>query len=222
LHGHPDRATASGEAAIEQFDSRDAQLESARTMLIVANACLDNGIHEGAARRLDRVADLATACGSLRLEEQVSAARRRLDRLDRPLHDGLDQLTTRESEVATMVSTGMTNSQIAERQRLSVRTVESHLWRTWAAKLWQPQLDAVAVQQRPHLGELAAGERPFVCADHNRVEPAIGAGRCGEQFGRLRSAWPGSAAGAADVEELGHDPAVAGDQVGGAVALPSQ
>jgi hypothetical protein len=90
----------------------------------------------------------------------------------------------------------------------------------WAAELWQPQLDAVAVEHRLHLRELAAGERPLVFTDHDRVEPAIGAGRRGEQFGRLRSAWPGAAAGTTDVEELGHDPAVAGDHVGGAVTLP--
>jgi hypothetical protein len=42
-----------------------------------------------------------------------------------------------------------------------------------------------------------------------------------------RSSWiavpissPARAAGTADVEELGHDPAVAGDYVGGAVTLP--
>jgi hypothetical protein len=90
-----------------------------------------------------------------------------------------------------------------------------------AADFRQPQLHAVAVQQRQHLRELAAAERPLVFADHDRVEPAIGASRRGEQFGGSGSVGPGAAAGTADVEELGHDPAVAGGHVGGAVTLPS-
>ncbi|MFF5075261.1 response regulator transcription factor [Micromonospora olivasterospora] len=43
----------------------------------------------------------------------------------------LNQLTARESQVAAMVSTGMTNSQIAADLGLSVRTVDSHLWRVY-------------------------------------------------------------------------------------------
>jgi len=131
LHGHPDRAVESGEAAVEQFASRGARLEAARTSLVIAEVCLDNDVHNGTAGRLDRIAELATLCGSRRLAEQVTAARRRLGGPDRPLPDGLDQLTARESEVATMVSTGMTNSEIAGRLRLSVRTVDSHLWRVY-------------------------------------------------------------------------------------------
>ncbi|XTZ17295.1 response regulator transcription factor [Micromonospora echinospora] len=43
----------------------------------------------------------------------------------------LHQLTARESEIAALVSTGMTNSQIAADLGLSVRTVDSHLWRVY-------------------------------------------------------------------------------------------
>ena len=47
--------------------------------------------------------------------------------------DGLDRsaidLTARETELVALASEGLTNTQIAERLVLSVRTVESHLYR---------------------------------------------------------------------------------------------
>ena len=46
---------------------------------------------------------------------------------------GLDRsaidLTARETELVVLASEGLTNTQIAERLVLSVRTVESHLYR---------------------------------------------------------------------------------------------
>ena len=51
----------------------------------------------------------------------------------RPVIDGLDRsaidLTARETELVALASEGLTNTQIAERLVLSVRTVESHLYR---------------------------------------------------------------------------------------------
>ncbi len=51
----------------------------------------------------------------------------------RPVIHGLDQaatdLTRRESELVALASQGLTNAQIAERLVLSIRTVESHLYR---------------------------------------------------------------------------------------------
>lgn len=40
-------------------------------------------------------------------------------------------LTTRELQVARLVAQKMTNTQIAEKLDRSVRTVESHLWRSY-------------------------------------------------------------------------------------------
>ena len=51
----------------------------------------------------------------------------------RPVIEGLDRsaidLTARETELVALASEGLTNTQIAERLVLSVRTVESHLYR---------------------------------------------------------------------------------------------
>ncbi|MBV8941443.1 MAG: helix-turn-helix transcriptional regulator, partial [Solirubrobacterales bacterium] len=50
-----------------------------------------------------------------------------------PPVEGLDQgaieLTAREAQLVQMAAQGLTNAQIAERLVLSVRTVESHLYR---------------------------------------------------------------------------------------------
>ena len=50
-----------------------------------------------------------------------------------PPIEGLDgpaiELTTREAQLVDLARQGLTNAQIAERLMLSVRTVESHLYR---------------------------------------------------------------------------------------------
>ncbi|MFB6394808.1 LuxR C-terminal-related transcriptional regulator [Polymorphospora lycopeni] len=131
VHGDPSGAAETGTAALAQFEARDAKLDTALTGLVIANACLDNRVADGVRGHLDRAAGLADVCGSPRLAEYVAVARRALN-ATLPLATAvLDQLTARESEIAAMVSTGMTNSQIAADLGLSVRTVDSHLWRVY-------------------------------------------------------------------------------------------
>jgi DNA-binding CsgD family transcriptional regulator/tetratricopeptide (TPR) repeat protein len=131
LLGRPDRAVEAGEAALDSFAAGEARLDAGRTLLVIANACLDNRVRDGVAGHLHDAAEVATACGSTRLGEQVTAARQRLGGPDRPPPAGLARLTARESEVAELAGTGLTNGQIAARLRLSVRTVDSHLWRVY-------------------------------------------------------------------------------------------
>jgi DNA-binding NarL/FixJ family response regulator len=76
---------------------------------------------------LTRAALLAEQCGSHQLLGFVSTLRGRLAELsaDR-LPDGAEALTAREREIANLISTGITNSQIAAKLFLSVRTVDAH------------------------------------------------------------------------------------------------
>ena len=68
--------------------------------------------------------------------------------------------------------------------------------------------------------QLIGGERPLVLADHDRVEPAIWIVERGQQRGGLRTLPPTAAARAADIEVLGDDHPVSGDEFSGAVPLP--
>lgn len=131
VQGNPSGAAETGTAALTQFEARDAKLDAALTGLVIANACLDNRVADGVPGHLDRAAGLADACGSPRLAEYVAVARRSLNAALPLVTAALDQLTARESEIAAMVSTGLTNSKIAADLGLSVRTVDSHLWRVY-------------------------------------------------------------------------------------------
>lgn len=84
----------------------------------------------------------------------------------------------------------------------------------------QPQLHCVLGDQRQQFGELVAEERPFIFADHHRIEPAIRVGKGGQQGRCLRSVVPGQASGMPTVEELRDDRTLAGDQFVRGVALP--
>ncbi len=61
------------------------------------------------------------------------------------------QLTRREREIVELAGQGATNAEIAERLVLSVRTVESHLYRA---------MGKLGVGTRRELRSLQAGPRP--------------------------------------------------------------
>jgi hypothetical protein len=78
----------------------------------------------------------------------------------------------------------------------------------------------VPFQHGQELGQLVCGEGPFVLADHDGVESAIRVRDSIEQVRGLRPVGPPQATAAADVEVFGGDRSPAGDELGGAVALP--
>jgi DNA-binding CsgD family transcriptional regulator len=129
LHGDTDSALRCAQDAIADFAASGDRIEAGRTLLTAAALALDAGRTDAVGGWLDRAAVLADQCGSARMAAEAADQRLRLASKDGAARASglLSALTTQERRVAGLVSTGMTNSEIAETLVLSVRTVESHL-----------------------------------------------------------------------------------------------
>jgi DNA-binding CsgD family transcriptional regulator/tetratricopeptide (TPR) repeat protein len=128
--GDIDAAVRSAQGAIAAFTVGGERIEMARTLLHAAALRLDVGRTDEVAGWLDRAADLARQCGSVRLSGKVAVQRDRLAAsVGAP--STLAVLTAREREIADLASTGITSGKIANALFLSVRTVDSHLGRIY-------------------------------------------------------------------------------------------
>ncbi|MEP9392003.1 LuxR C-terminal-related transcriptional regulator [Gordonia sp. VNQ95] len=135
LYARHAEALAAGDGV--ELDVCAADLEALGLRLSAADvAAQASAIHDKAGKRSATVASssmanrLAAACGGLRTPALLEAAQ--------PL-----PLTTREREIATLVASGLSNRQIAERLTVSVRTVEGHIYRA-CAKLDVTDRDGIA------------------------------------------------------------------------------
>ncbi|MFJ9102055.1 LuxR C-terminal-related transcriptional regulator [Streptomyces sp. NPDC102405] len=126
LGGATERAVRSAKEAITAFSDSDERIEACRTLLTAAELSLHAGRTHEVANWLDHAGILADQCGSARLTEAVVHQRDRLAAAP-TVPDASASLTAREREIADLVSTGMTNGQVAATLVLSVRTVETHL-----------------------------------------------------------------------------------------------
>jgi DNA-binding CsgD family transcriptional regulator len=128
--GEYEAALTRAREAVREFTARGERIEVCRTLLAASEFALSAGHTQLVAGWLDRVALLAEQCGSTRLTTEAARYRSLLVTLADAQSDpgsGSAPLTAREREIANLVSTGMTNTAIAEKLFLSVRTVESHL-----------------------------------------------------------------------------------------------
>src|SRR5262249_62097857 len=73
---------------------------------------------------------------------------------------------------------------------------------------------------RQELGELVAEERPFILADHHRIESTIGIGKSAQQGRSLRPVVPSKASRIPTIKELRDDNTLTGDQFVPSGALP--
>jgi DNA-binding CsgD family transcriptional regulator len=157
--GEHEAALTRAQEAVREFTARGERIEVCRTLLAAAEFALTAGHAHLVAGWLDRVALLAEQCGSARLAAEAAHYRSRLAALGGAQSAARSipvPLTAREREIADLVSTGMTNTAIAEKLFLSVRTVESHLRQIYR-KLDVPNRAALT---RALLDDRRASRRP--------------------------------------------------------------
>jgi DNA-binding NarL/FixJ family response regulator len=127
-----------------------AELEAAQRLLFAADAAAQaaviarkNGRLPEAAVAAARAAELAERCDGARTPALVAATSAL------PFRD-------REREIALLAAAGLTNRAIAERLQLSVRTVESHIYRAYT-RLGLADRAALVAAVRPGKGTAGPG-----------------------------------------------------------------
>jgi DNA-binding NarL/FixJ family response regulator len=135
-HGDVATALPLAQEAVVLAGRVDNSLLLGRARLALGRARAASGDREAAVVELRAAETTLVGCGAVR---EADAAGRELRRLGeraalrrlRPTAIGIDALSTRESEVATMVASGRTNKDIAATLFLSEKTIESHLARIY-------------------------------------------------------------------------------------------
>ena len=134
-------ADSKGAEAVEQAlascaaaEEVGAPVEAAISRILLGRALAQVGQRERAVVELDRAAAELTESGALRhraaAERELRVLGHRIHRRSRPGNrdgTGVETLTQRERQIATLVVHRRTNPQIAETLFLSPKTVETHL-----------------------------------------------------------------------------------------------
>ena len=123
--GRTGKARTSLLAARSAWAERDRWWEGQWSALDLARCAVAANRRTEAATLVGEVRAAASAVGARPLLGAADAVAERLDRHDAP--QPWSPLTLRELEVATLVARGLTNREIAEELRFSVRTAGAHL-----------------------------------------------------------------------------------------------
>ncbi|MGH3783944.1 MAG: helix-turn-helix transcriptional regulator, partial [Pseudonocardiaceae bacterium] len=131
--GHCEQAAAVALRAVDGFSSRGYALLAARAQVTHATAI--RGYDRWAARDVLREAIGAfDMCGAVVRRDETRTLLRGLEsqpRCTTAAVSGPDSLTRRERQVAELAASGYTAPQIASRLHIGVRTVETHLARSY-------------------------------------------------------------------------------------------
>ncbi len=128
LHEDPAERAAGLEAACAVLATSRARLEEARTRIDLGTALHASGARSAAQAALGQGMTLAHACGASRQAERAAEALRATGARPRRLAThGVDALTRHELACAELAVSGCSNREIAERQFVTLRTVEQHL-----------------------------------------------------------------------------------------------
>lgn len=137
--GEPETSAASAMVAVDAARRERQPLELAQSLLVAGKSYSIAGRSDDAIAAFDEAGTLFAKAGA---RGSAAHARQHLPELGvrsrgqrvPPGSDGVDALSGREREVAELVTTGLSNPQIAEQLYLSVRTVESHLRRIFTKR----------------------------------------------------------------------------------------
>jgi DNA-binding NarL/FixJ family response regulator len=118
--------------AVAVLDGSICKLEHAKA-LVELGAMLRRAARRREARELSRSGlELARSCGAARLAARAEDELRAAGASPRDvIRSGVDELTVSERRVARMAAEGMSNKQIAQTLFVTVKTVETHLHRTY-------------------------------------------------------------------------------------------
>jgi len=141
------------DAAARAWDGLGQPCTLACALLRAAEAAMDRGDRDGAAKRLARAAQLADGLGPGPLRERIEslARRARLGLTSRPVGEqpaGIPGLTAREAEVLRLVAAGRSNREIAAELFISAKTASVHVSNILAKLNAASRTEAAAIAHR--------------------------------------------------------------------------
>lgn len=147
---------AAWEAAAQAWESLGQPYELAGALLHAAEAAMNRGDRDDAAKRLARATSLADKLGAGPLREQIEslARRARLGLPSTPASEqppGIRGLTAREVEVLRLVAVGRSNRDIAAELFISAKTVSVHMSNILAKLHATSRTEAAAIAHRAGL-----------------------------------------------------------------------